>query len=82
MQTTKFPRIGAAVTVFMVAAFGISGCSTPSNPETGATAETMVIPQQTGVVPYSFLDKDSKLVGLLPSLSSALSGPLGVKVEN
>jgi len=44
--------------------------------------DTVVIPQQVGVPPYSYLDDDGKLTGLLPDLSTAIGEAMGMTVEN
>ncbi|MBM7518411.1 transporter substrate-binding domain-containing protein [Nocardioides nitrophenolicus] len=45
-------------------------------------AKTLVIPQQVGVPPYSYLDDKGELAGLLPDLSTALGEAMGFEVDN
>ncbi|MDQ6525784.1 transporter substrate-binding domain-containing protein [Nocardioides sp. LHD-245] len=78
-------RIGGLALAALTATTALTGCSSSDDAGDGGDGgggSTLVIPQQVGVPPYSYLDDKGELAGLLPDLSTALGEALGQKVEN
>lgn len=75
--------IGAALGA---AALTLAGCSSSSQPaateSATASAETYVIPQQTGVPPWAYTSDSDELIGMLPDLTTALAPYLDATIEN
>lgn len=77
------------VSLIAATAVGLVGCSTTATSATLAESTTasakphvIVIPQQTGAAPGSYVNSDNKLVGFMPDMSTAIGKEMGVKVEN
>ncbi|MEO3781388.1 transporter substrate-binding domain-containing protein [Micromonospora sp. B11E3] len=81
-NSSPSPRCRARVLALttLLAAATLTACS--SDGATEDAGGTLVIPQQVGVPPYSFLDEGGELAGLLPDLSIALGEAMGMEVEN
>ncbi|MCU1480542.1 MAG: hypothetical protein JWQ19_1328 [Subtercola sp.] len=87
MKTTARRNISALAFV-AAATLVMSGCaaSSTSADSTSSTAasggEALLIPQQTGAAPGSYIDDSNNLVGFMPDLSTAAGGQMGATVTN
>jgi polar amino acid transport system substrate-binding protein len=94
-STGRLGKVAAAATAMAAFALLVVGCSTDTEaPSVNADKATsavelpssvpipLVVPQQTGAAPYSFLDQDNELVGFAPELTSGIAAKLGYDVEN
>lgn len=77
-------RISGIALLALAATTTLTACSSGDDggEDDGGDAKTLVIPQQVGVPPYSYLDDEGELAGLLPDLSTALGEAMGVQVDN
>jgi polar amino acid transport system substrate-binding protein len=79
-------RFAATTCALIIAAGTLSACTRTSDDGQGTDGagerESLLIPQQVGVPPWSYLNDGGELEGLLPDLSIALGDAMGMEVKN